>query len=805
MKITRDDLLRWEKTAVSSEEISAFLHCLKEWITVYPGDLEVKYLYAKSLISKHSISEGIDELQTIISDHPEYKNAYNLLYKYCDDEEKRREYYEYLNFYNYVDGRHEVWSWSERLKEIAQALAQNETEKTETGILSLLQEFPDNVMVAIFHVRYIIQNSDDYAILQIAKRYSEKWSSCIFFTLIFADMLFKFGSEIEAMQLLRDAVFKDHSGLVARETWGEDHAYAHLWLASQDFFITQPDDAVLLELNRKKPDEGNTEKYAPKSSLEQSNTYPRSIFSKPVYILMSSKKGITNKYGENTYTVIQTRMQELADAIAKKENWDAFVFIPDDDNCITQYGLRLLKSTDPWEIKLALHDLSNYLQERGKKIGSLLIVGGDDLIPFHRLPNPTDDSDIEVLSDNPYATDDSNYFVPQWAVGRFPDEKGNDPGLLLKQMREAIKWHSEQNQHQTLMERIGETLQFWNTFSNMIREINEKRMNYGYSTEIWQRSSISAFRPIGKANYIRTSPPYNTNNLDVLTIKEAEFAYFNLHGLDDSPNWYGQKDVSNSDNIPDFPVAIQPSLIDPQATKPRIVFSEACYGAYIINKISDESLSLRFLTSSCRTFIGSTCIAYGSIYPPLIGADQFAYLFWNLIEKRYTVGDAYIRAKMNLMKSILRRQGYLDGEDQKTLLSFVMYGDPLYFSDSTNEEHLLQEEEKYYNPYQVVADRDLENIAVPAISAEILSNVKEVVKEYLPGIESANLNIREKQMKIRKLGTQSKGTQNEQEQSTNRVFLTYKKNFQVQNKTIKQYTRVTLDEKGKMVKLTVSK
>ena len=160
---------------------------------------------------------------------------------------------------------------------------------------------------------------------------------------------------------------------------------------------------------------------------------------------------------------------------------------------------------------------------------------------------------------------------------------------------------------------------------------------------------------------------------------------------------------------------------------------------------------------------------------------------------------------MNLMKSILRRQGYLDGEDQKTLLSFVMYGDPLYFSDSTNEEHLLQEEEKYYNPYQVVADRDLENIAVPAISAEILSNVKEVVKEYLPGIESANLNIREKQMKIRKLGTQSKGAQNEQEQSTNRVFLTYKKNFQVQNKTIKQYTRVTLDEKGKMVKLTVSK
>jgi hypothetical protein len=278
-----------------------------------------------------------------------------------------------------------------------------------------------------------------------------------------------------------------------------------------------------------------------------------------------------------------------------------------------------------------------------------------------------------------------------------------------------------------------------------------------------------------------------------------------LHGLDDSPNWYGQKDISNTDTTPDFPVAIQPSLIDLNATKPRIVFSEACYGAYIIQKLSDESLSLRFLSSSCRAFIGSTCIAYGSIYPPLIGADQFAYLFWNLIAKDYTVGDAYIRAKMNLMKSILRRQGYLDGEDQKTLLSFVLYGDPLYISDSSQEEHLLREDEKYYSPYQVVADRDLENIAVPAISAEILSNVKEVVKEYLPGIESANLDIREKQMKIRKLGAQEKGSPLDQEQTASRVFLTYKKNYSIQNKTIRQYTRVTLDEKGKMVKLTVSK
>ena len=68
-------------------------------------------------------------------------------------------------------------------------------------------------------------------------------------------------------------------------------------------------------------------------------------------------------------------------------------------------------------------------------IGALLIVGGNDIVPFHLLPNPTDDSDPHVPSDNPYATLDENYFVQQWPVGRLPDEKGKDAGYLLEQLR----------------------------------------------------------------------------------------------------------------------------------------------------------------------------------------------------------------------------------------------------------------------------------------------------------------------------------------------------------------------------------
>jgi hypothetical protein len=55
---------------------------------------------------------------------------------------------------------------------------------------------------------------------------------------------------------------------------------------------------------------------------------------------------------------------------------------------------------DPWKLKLALADLDQALSKKGAMIGALLIVGGPDVVPFHKLPNPTDDMDREVYSDN---------------------------------------------------------------------------------------------------------------------------------------------------------------------------------------------------------------------------------------------------------------------------------------------------------------------------------------------------------------------------------------------------------------------
>src|SRR4030042_996311 len=91
----------------------------------------------------------------------------------------------------------------------------------------------------------------------------------------------------------------------------------------------------------------------------------------------------------------------------------------------------------------------------------------------------------------------------------------------------------------------------------------------------------------------------------------------------------------------------------------------------------NEAISLKFLTSGSHAVIGSTCISYGSLAAPLSSADLLGRVFWSLLQEGFTAGESLRRAKIHLPREMHSRQGFLDAEDQKTLISFVLFGDPL--------------------------------------------------------------------------------------------------------------------------------
>jgi tetratricopeptide (TPR) repeat protein len=521
----------------------------------------------------------------------------------------------------------------------------------------------------------------------------------------------------------------------------------------------------------------------------------------PVYIILCSRKQLEAVYGPNTAAVIDDLLKQLVNHIRQLQNWGALLFYPDDPAQMSHLGLRPILATDAWKVKLALKDLDDALARQGEMIGAVLIVGGPEIIPFHHLPNPTNDSDVDVPSDNPYATIDENYFLPQWPVGRLPGESGPDAGQLLSQIRHLV-YSYEQKNSKTIsgISGLSSILQWILRFFSNFGLSMEKKKALGYSAEIWQESSSTVFSSLGKMKDLWLSPPNDASSIRVAEMGAPYLGYFNLHGVQDGPNWYGQRNFSSGSDGPDYPIALTPAQFSESAPAPELVFTEACYGAHIFNKKQHEALSLKCLDSGSEVFVGSTCIAYGSVTLPLIAADFLAHIFWKQILDGYSAGYALMRAKLSLAQEMTHLQGFLDGEDQKTLLSFVLYGDPLAVFEGYQAIPKTFLRFKTHPMVKTISDSDMEtetnNDIMPG---EVKSKVKRIVDKYLPGLQNAEMSIRTDHM------THS-GTRKSTSHTTNRYVVTLKKSILASHDPAHLHiARMTFNQKGQLIKLTTSR
>lgn len=523
----------------------------------------------------------------------------------------------------------------------------------------------------------------------------------------------------------------------------------------------------------------------------------------PVYAVMSSRKQLETVYGPNTATTIDDLLKKLVTLVQKLPEWGAMLFYPDDPAQMAQYGLKPTIATDAWQVKTALADLDASLAKQGEMVGALLIVGGPEIVPYHRLPNPTQDSDLDVPSDNPYATIDENYFIPQWPVGRLPGETGPDAGLLLSQIRHVIY----QYEKRAKAAKSG-GVNLANVFSwvaalisNFGRNINSSKLKFGYSAEIWQEASRGVFKAVGNPNDLQLSPPVDTSSLILSNGHNHELGYFNLHGVKDGPHWYGQKDFTSPSNGPDYPIALSPTMFTDHRSSPKVVLTEACYGANVENKQNDEALSLKFLDSGTSTFIGSTCIAYGSVTMPLVAADFLAEKCWRQLLDGQPAGYALMQAKLNLAEEMTHLQGFLDGEDQKTILSFILLGDPLAVYDHLQAMPKPLFRIKSSPKVRTISDSDM----VPTFDSSkmpknVSKEVKKAVEKYLPGLDNAKMHISK--------SFAEKGTleQENRNLTPNRYIVTLQKSFEQDQETTHQhFARMTFNKRGKLVKFTTSR
>lgn len=751
----------------------------------------------------------------------------------------------------------------------------------------------------ILHARIQSNYASSQMLRSLAAFYHERWPDCQVCTLMLAEALMDSGEADQGVALLHEAAAKDITGQVATRLWGKDHPYQSLWPADLaiEFELALPASvSAALGWNRL-PDRAFPLKSAPpvdslrKESASQSNgeqtavsatqaSSPESLPDEktnqntetlrsvqaeldrlsqkinrpglahndgrfPVYVVMTTRLGLKKRFGEQTAAVVESELLRLVNAIQGRRDWGALLFYADevtylrrDKNNLAKLDRPAVRANDPWGLKLALLDLDNALKKYGERIGAVLIVGGEEIVPFHRLPNPVDDADQDVPSDNPYGTRDENYFIPEWPIGRIPDGFGkaeDKPQTLLYALSGLTARHQDLARNES---RDNWFRQWWDRLNTWIKRqahlSSYIRPSFGYTAAIWRQASMSVFRPIGEPRAMHISPPEtdahpgllgNHNGRNGSPLPAARLGYFNLHGVEDAAEWYGQRDAG-SDHLPgpvgegdDYPIAVRPSDVLNSGRAPQVVFSEACYGAHIFNKSTDQALSLKFLQVGTQAVIGSTCVSYGSISPPLIAADFLGHAFWSFLREGVPAGEALRRAKISLAREMHNRQGYLDGEDQKTLISFVLYGDPLAIP--VGLERAAKSVLRPARPpahIKTVCDLAHQEPAGENIPPEIVEFVKNVVEQYLPGMANASLTLshehigcqaatpkRQSGLPACQFSPPVDHLETHQPFQLARQVVTLSKQVPNSAHTHRHYARLTLDAKGKLVKLVVSR
>jgi len=451
----------------------------------------------------------------------------------------------------------------------------------------------------------------------------------------------------------------------------------------------------------------------------------------PVRVMLSSRNRLVARYGDHGYRELDAKLSELREAAAESTGHEVIKIYVDDEGCLDAYGLNSVDPSDPHQVSGLIQQLESRLRSQSKMLKSLLIIGGDFVIPFHRLANPADDEDREVLSDWPYAAGDSSSLLAQFSVGRMPDDQSADLGVLLHLVESAIRHHSASCEDSTFATST-------NWVGRILKSLGSKQeavTSVGYSAEIWAEASRSVFEVIGEAGNLKLSPPLTDYDFLTTFEKIPTLSYFNLHGFQGSSYWYGHGESDHGSPL--VPVALTPLSISWADAESTLVYTEACYGADLRNQCAEGSIAFNFLANGALGFIGSTAMAYGSLMPPLSGADLLGKHLWEGIVGGLPIGRALRRARSAFMRAVTEGQGYLDGEDQKTLLSFVLYGDPSLSLGRGSASAALDAELEVSCPPMACRWRMLESESLP-VSQEL----REKVKRNVPFLPLSDLKAR---------------------------------------------------------------
>ncbi len=384
----------------------------------------------------------------------------------------------------------------------------------------------------------------------------------------------------------------------------------------------------------------------------------------------------------------------------------------------------------------------------------VLIIGNRSVIPTFTVDNPAADVDAEIETDAPFGScepDEESILIPDRAVGRIPFP-GDSVGV-----KEVISYLGTEPQS------------------------SDHPLTFGLSAKVWKRESQKVYSLIASED-IRTSPPISLDNFDPQWISGRQILYFNVHGSKTERYWYGQEGLT-------YPKVLSPEIVSRASPRDCLVFTEACYGAYVWDRSVQESVALQFMWRGARVLIGSTAVAYGSPSEDLSEADLLAYFFFKRLNQGEVCGDAFREAKVDLAAEMMKRQGYLDGDDRKTLLEFNLFGDPTFGRVGVAEGQVRAED---------------------MVRREVIDSIKRAVCDRFPEMEGVEPVVAEHSgggldRVVSKLKVKRPDVAPRQKTHKRLFIASFHRTVSFEGRQVERVVRITFDEDGNIVKVVTSK
>jgi hypothetical protein len=320
----------------------------------------------------------------------------------------------------------------------------------------------------------------------------------------------------------------------------------------------------------------------------------------------------------------------------------------------------------PVKIKQAIDDLWKRLKPK-----YLVLFGGDDVVPMFKVPNPTlywkQDWDKMLRTDNPYASskafdpqDIDSYLVPDRVIGRIPDMKGSrkrtDPTWLLNYLKTAMSWAAQSPNF------------YEKTYAICTSE------STGAGKECMQFIS----KPVSD---LLISPPTDDTLTSARNRLSAPLHLIKCHGNRLDATFWGHDPVENNEKKA-WKRAITSTTLKACLKPATVVGATCCWGAQIFSPDARHvrshkrwPLASTYLRKGALGFVGATGRAwFGG--DTMRFADYIVGDYFKWILRHASIGRALLESKHGYMCYYLEGGGTADALDQKTMVEYVLLGDP---------------------------------------------------------------------------------------------------------------------------------